>query len=40
MTYPIGYSQYVPQPLIFEGVRPGPSQGVAKLGAETAEILN
>jgi hypothetical protein len=40
MTYRIGHSQSVPQPLIFEGVRPGPFQGVSKLGAETAEILN
>jgi crotonobetainyl-CoA:carnitine CoA-transferase CaiB-like acyl-CoA transferase len=30
---------YVSQPLIFDGVRPGPIKGISALGAETAEVL-
>ncbi len=32
-------SRYVPQPLVFDGMRPGPAQGVSVLGADTAEVL-
>jgi crotonobetainyl-CoA:carnitine CoA-transferase CaiB-like acyl-CoA transferase len=32
-------SRYVPQPLVFDGIRPGPACGASALGADTADVL-
>lgn len=31
--------RYVPQPLVFDGERPGPTRGVSALGADTVDVL-
>lgn len=31
---------YVPQPLVFDGERPGPARGLSPLGADTEEVIS